>query len=849
MIQDRSRAIYFLKLTLVFFVIGFLAIYFRTYSLHGGGLLSFRSPGSMAREIVDRGIKTQIRASLEKDFPQMATFERERLADLQVQRLKSQDRSNYEDAVRKAVLNMDKVRTGGGYHYLLEADPYHFLLQTERLLTTGKIADVRQGGKYLEPFMRAPHGSWEVFLLHPYVGLYWYKIIRFFSPQASLMKTLGFLPLFLTLLILPLYAWLGRVFQISLGATVIGMATIALSPIYMQRSALGWYDTDPYNYIFPIMILAFVFQGLKDRKWYWAGILGASSMTGLYGLFWPGYAFIGILIPASLLGSTAVLWTLQRFKGGELVNAALRFGGLYILGSLIFLAIFLSPKGLMESLSLGWFALNQYALAGKDIWPNIFLTVGEAESITLKKLIFLTGNYVTFAMAVAGLFWEGLHVLRRQDAGERLRFFFFLFFGAPILLMSLKTERFSVLFVLPLAIFAGFFVGRFIEWVQGFLPKFLPGVARREGWVRAVAFLLVGMLYAPMLLLSAHVVAMGIRPIMDDVWYAGLLELRAKTPEDAIVDSWWPPGYFISGVAHRRVVVDGGTQHFHTSYWMAKVLMADDERKAAGILRMLNTSGEDAPEFLEGLGMEVPDAVDLILKVVQLSRHEALRELPSFLSAEQKEAFLDKTHGRGALSPSYVFIYNDLVEQNLAVSVVANWDFRKAKSIQEKKNRSEEGFLDLLGRDSGKRYIQDLLQTSGKWLKYTPISPLAKREGSVYFFTNGLRVDLAAKDATIVIPSQGIQGVPASFFFLEQEKLVEKVSQANTLDASALFFEDQGAFYSVIADARLIRSLLFKLYYLNGAGLSLFKPILSQGTLREGTCVRAFELEREKLGA
>jgi hypothetical protein len=294
-------------------------------------------------------------------------------------------------------------------------------------------------------------------------------------------------------------------------------------------------------------------------------------------------------------------------------------------------------------------------------------------------------------------------------------------------------------------------------------------------------------------------------------------------------------------------VLDGGTQEFHSTYWMAKALLAEDEREAAGIFRMLSTSGEDGPDLLEQWGLEVPEEVALILKIVRLDRAEAFQALPSFLTQDQKEQLLERTHGRGNLPPSYVLIYNDLVEQNLAVSVVANWDFKKAKSLQEEKIRNAKSSSGIFKGGSADRYIQDLIQTSGKWLKYTPITSLAKKEGSVVFFTNGLRVDLATKDAMILIPSKGVQGAPASLFLLEQGKLVEKVFQTNTVNVSALVFEDGGDFYSVLADARLIRSLLFRLYYLKGQGLLLFKPLFTRGALREGTCLSVFELERDKL--
>ncbi len=844
--QDPKRMSLVLKKILVFLAIAFLAIYFRTYLLHGGPLALFHADASVARQIVDHGIRNQVRSSVEKQFPKFSASEKERLTELQVQNIKSSDRANYEKTVESTLLNITRSRKGGGYRYLLEADPYYFLGETEELLKTGKVAKMRRGGKYLEPLREAPHGRWTEILFHPYLGLYWYKLVRVFSPGASLMKTLGFFPLLLVLLIFPLYAWFGKVLKFPFFAIMIGIVTISLSPIFLQRSALGWYDTDPYNLIFPILILSFVFQGIQDRKWFWPGVLGASFLTGLYAMFWPGWAFIGVLIPGSLLAASLGVWLLSRSTKPELPATMLRFGGTFILGWLISAAFFLTPASLLFSLQQGWFAVHQYALSDFDLWPNIFLTVGEAGSITLPKLICLSGNYVTFAIAVSGLVWEALRVFKRPDPSDRFRFFFLVTYSAPIFLMSLKTARFSVLFVLPLAIFVSFAATLFVAWAQKALSGRLPVLSGKEKVSRPIVMAFFVFLFTPLLLISAHVVA-GIPPIMDDVWYEALMDVKAKTPEGSIIDCWWPPGYFITGIAHRRVLVDGGTQQSHISYWMSKVLIAGDERDAAGILRMLNTSGGDAADLLEHWGMEVPDAVDLILRVVRLSRTEALRVLPPAWTSAQQEEFLDKTHGRGDLPPSYVLVYNDLVEQNLAVTVVADWDFRKAKSLLAKKKKDRTGSEGMLEWDATKRYVEDLVQTSGRWLRYTAAAALARKQGDILSFTNGLRMNLATKEAMLFIPDKKLRGAPSSLFYMENGQLQEKIFRDGALDISALVFEAQGSFYAVLADAQLIRSLLFRLYYLRGQGLSLFKPLVNQGTLQGGTVIRVFELDREKL--
>jgi dolichyl-diphosphooligosaccharide--protein glycosyltransferase len=845
--QIQNRLIPFLKWMLVFLAISFLALYFRTYALHGGLSLSFRSPESIARDVVDQAMRTQVQKSLERDLPLISSSERDRLVSLRVQRLKEDDQAQYRQAIQNVAAGIEKTRHMR-QPYLLEADPYHYLYQTERLLTTGRIADVKKGGQYLQPLMRAPHGHWEAYSFHPYVGLFCYQAMRILDPKISLAEAVAYVPLILTLVILLAYGGLGRVLGFPLAASALGMMILVLSPIFIQRSALGWYDTDPYNYIFPVLILATLLGGVQHpRKYGVLGAIAAAFLTGLYALFWTGWPFILVLVPGCFLTSLLLVRIFLRAPSSSVVVQGLRFLGIYIVSAAVFLAIFLTPEGLLNSIRIGWTVLNKFALAEFDIWPNIFLTVGEANGIGLKKLIFLTGNYLTFGLALVGVFWEGWRTFKRKDFYELFRYVFLVVFSIPILFMSLKTERFSVLFVLPLAIFAGFGFKRLLEsWESRVKLWKVPEFLRKTVLTRAFAIFLILLVFLPMMFLSAHVVAAGIKPIMDDVWNEALVELRAKTPSDAIIDSWWPPGYFITAVAHRAVIGDGGTQHFHETYWVTRALITEDEREAAGIFRMLNLSGNDALDFLQQRGMSIPDAIDLISKIVRLRREEAFPLLPAFMDNTQKNELLDKTHGRGSIPPSYVLVYNDLIEQNLAVSVMARWDFRKAQEIRRIGQRNSGGVLGILGNDAGTSYVHELLKVSGELLKYANVSPQVNRQGNLVLFKNGVRINLETKDALIGISAQGTLGHPASFFYVDQGKLVEKKFTGYVPDVAVLLVEDAGVFYCVVADARLIRSVLFRLYYLKGQGMTFFKPLLEKGSLASGTVVRVFEIERDR---
>jgi len=847
-----DRFIFSLKMLVAFIAISLIAIYFRTYPLHGGIFLALRSSESIARGIVEEGMRGQIGAVFEQNFPQLSAEERGRLVYLQIERLKQENRAQYEEALRQTKAGVERARgTVRKMTYLLEADPYHYFYQAEKLLEEGPFKNPVKDGKIFQPLMRFPHGHWEPILLHPDVGLLTYRVLRLIDPGITLMQAVGWVPIFLTILVLGVYVWLGKILTFDPWGTVVGMLALALSPIFIQRSALGWFDTDPYNYIFPGLILASSWIGLSGKKRFVPAVLGASFFTGLYSLFWTGWPFIFALLPAGLVVSGALLWALKRFHASPESLRAGIFAAAYTVLSLIFLAVFMTPQGLVDSLLMNWSVFNKFALPGSDLWPNIFLTVGEAGGATFAKLVFLTGNPVTFVLALLGVFFEGRRAFKNGDPLIQFRFLFFLVFTVPLFVMALKTERFSVLFVLPLAVFISFAVNGLLSLCKGNSSNvggkgFWDKVSiRRAGMV-----FLILLIFLPMLLISAHVVAAGIRPIMDDVWYGALREVRSKTPADAVVNSWWPPGYFIAGIAHRRVTVDGGTQQNQASYWMAKVLMAEDEREAAGILRMLNTGGESATALLIDSGMEVPEAVELLLKIAPLGRSEAHALLPSFLDEKQKAAVLDAMQGHASFPPTYVLVYNDMVEQNLAVSVMSQWDFKKAREIRGKPLEKEgEGFWKGLWGGRNSTYIKELPRITGEFLRYASLSPLIRREGTLLWFKNGLRVDLGTKDAIISFPSERVQGRPSQLFYLERGKLVSRAFEENVLKVSALFFEAEGTYYSVIADARLIRSLLFRLYYLNGQGLDLFRPLVSRGSLAGGTVVRVFELEREKLSA
>src|SRR3989338_4270072 len=251
------------------------------------------------------------------------------------------------------------------------------------------------------------------------------------------MEALNYVPLVLVAAVIAVFFALASSMSTSVSAVTLGCLALVLSPIFIQRSAFGWYDTDPYNYIFPGLILASFFAGTRgglsrsalasglDRFGKAAGGgfgrsalasgLAAGFLTGLYALFWNGWPFIFVLtIACSITGCIAekLPWGREREKGSLFAPFLFFYAGF----GLLFAILFMTPAGFVKAIRESWTVSQQFALSKADLWPNIFLTVGEAQGISFKKMIFLIGNYVTVGLALLG--W-GITVYRAIRHGER----------------------------------------------------------------------------------------------------------------------------------------------------------------------------------------------------------------------------------------------------------------------------------------------------------------------------------------------------------------------------------------------------------------------------------------------
>jgi dolichyl-diphosphooligosaccharide--protein glycosyltransferase len=806
------------------------ALYFRTFLLRPPDVFQFMMVYRAAREEVLLNLKRKVERDMGEMAIRLSPEEKKRVVEARAKEIVRVDPYGF----RKTVMNvaqtvLDQRPTQRQSRYLLEADPYYYLYLTKQIDETGRIGKLGPNREYFNPLRLAPQGAWERLTLHPYLGHFWYRLVRRLSPQTGMMAALATVPLALTVAVLLAFFGLLAVFRIRFAAAWLGATALILAPITIQRSAYGWYDTDPYNYLFPVAMLTLFVLGLGGmRKAVIAAVL-AGAATWLYSYFWNGWPLIFVLILAGAGAGATVAW----LREGKAVNVPAVFAAVYGATTLTLTFLLLSPGGASASFGGGSVFLSKFSLAYAELWPNPLALVGEIKPTGLAKLVVLSGNWAVFILMLVGLVAEGFRSWNSRERSSFSRWLMVMVMAVSLFFLAMRVERFSLFCVLPLGIGVAWGAETVLRLIERGLSRLTARWSAAAARPLALALLLGGWL--PFIAYSAGEGGGRVRLIMNDTWYNGLKEIREKTPEDATVYSWWPPGHFITSLAERRVVIDGGSQHRPQSYWVARAFLAVDEREAAGIFRMLGASGNDAVAYLVAKGFELPEAIDRTGSVVAVSRDKARSLLPESWSDTEDEEFLNLTHGKKPPQPAYVLLYNDLIRQNLAMSLVARWDFRKAKKVMDRRGYIPGDDLDYL-----------LSMTEGI-LNYTPEASLSRKGEEGMVFTNGLVFNPETMEARIDFPNPSLGRKPASLFWMSDGKLVEKSFPGETARESALLMERSGEYTSVIAAPELARSMLFRMYYLDGIGLLAFRPFLEHRDPDTGTVLRVYEIDWDAL--
>ena len=812
---------YLTLISLITLAVG-INLYFRTFPVH------FPQIKEYARGLVEDSLRNSIVQDVYKKFPQYDPLAKEKLIKVRFAEYKKfhkkEIRQQTDDLYRKLITRyQDKT----GQTYLMELDCWHWARYVYNTVRFGHPGDEVVNGKQFDKLMIYPIGfrlPWDQFLF--YFSALLYKIFFIFNP-VPLFTFLFYLPLlftavFITVLFLFSYRLSGK-----LGALITSLF-IGLSPVFIPRSCVGWFDMDILNLLMPLSVAwaylkASATPGLKQRlPW----LLLSSFLLGLYCFTWVNWWFIFFIIlmyeVLTFAGSLLMNWLHNEIKP-EMLKERVTSLAVFLLFSLFWIVLFagFEPLSVLYSETKKALILNKPLLP--SIWPNVFSTVGELRKVSIGEIPKtnadpLSFNISLFCLAVL-LFRSAF--LRKYTPFKRKAIFMLTLWFLSMCFATLRGIRFSVFLLVPLGISLGCIIGELYSYFRS--TKKWSGILA----VGAISLYLISGFWS-----KAYQSAKGTLPLMDDTWYEVLNIIKLRTPPDSVLNSWWDFGDWFKVVAGRRVIFDGQSQDVPQAYWMARAILSSNEEEAVGILRMLNNGGNKAFEAIDKYLNDPQKSVLLLESVLPLDPDRAQKKLLEFLPypvAAEVMRLLFSLPGN-----AYFIVDPSMQPKISAISYLGNWNFAKVYIAQNFHNVEKEEILDYLVRlGRNNEEVQKLYQEAfliapkdvDSWLsqpmQFYSALVRGQRNGDTVTFANGFIYNIDQQ----TIYTNGHQ-IPRSLFVAKDDTFVENVYTNANLIFSALVIEREGYYDLLLLDRELARSMFVRLYYMGGRGLRHFRNFI-----------------------
>lgn len=851
-----SKKINLISLIILCIIAGGIGLYFRLYPLLS---MTSSDASEKASVLVLARIQQVINHQIETENPNISQHQKNILKKKLLDETVRRDKIKIQQTIRDLSKTIPPTgQQAKAYPYLLASDSYYYLELTQNIIDTGNISDTFKGSNFLHKRMLAPDGHWVPITLHPFIGFYLFKIMSIFNPHIDLIHALSFTPLIIILFAFIPFLLICRRLKCSNAAIFTGSIFFLLSSVFLKRSMYGWYDNDPYNILFPFLILLFLFISLasiaksKIKGFLFAGLTAISVF--LYAFFWQGWVLMFALLFA--IGCALIFMHLfDKDRKQKIIHTTqvfgLIFGGSFLLISLIF-----GMASFFNLFKEGWIALQGFMNPQLSVWPDLYISVAELKKTSLTQLHELIGGSFVFWGGIIGLVLSFFCLLGKrfrllqpltrwfenqdnphdeEPLAEIIAIAIFLFVA---IFLTLGAQRFAILCIIPLSL--SFTLG--LQLIAQLAQNIFTLPFQKTPFKKFVPFF-ISILVISLSFLAIKSAQKTIHSIPDSIfnatWEKALLDIKAKTPDNTIVIAWWPPGHFIKSIAHRRVTFDGGSINMPQAYWLMQIYLSQTEEQALGLLRMLNTSGNAAIDYLESLGAKTSTGVKLLKEITPLP----IAKAQYFLS----QLFPEPTNVAGLLAlthqeppPTCLMLYSEFMEKNIQLGFIGKWDFKKIEMIN-----AHPKLLKQIPPQNSPEYISFLWELVGGPYKYSPALPQISRKDNVLLFQENVIIDLASLTCNVNSKTYG-KGTPFSLFYVKDGQVHEKELENPKLHYSVILFSENGKYKTILMDTTVARSVLVKLYYFNAIGMKYFEPIVDETDMTGRTHIKAFTIKWEE---
>jgi dolichyl-diphosphooligosaccharide--protein glycosyltransferase len=579
-----------------------------------------------------------------------------------------------------------------GLPYFSEMDSYYNYRMTQDFLDHGYLGDTKINGSNWDLHSYFPPGrSAEYPPLIAYVTVFFYKVANIFAQIPLLVISFWTSSIVASLCVIPAYFFIKRITNDYGGITA--AILVGVSAFYFSHTFAGFFDTDMFNFLFPILVVWFFSESItttESRKKISFAILAAFSMF-FFSLAWEGWWYIFyllIIVTLVYLVVSKYIFKMDTFKSWTGYSSKVQwlFDQPLILPLVVFVGISLILMALMFGSGLLAKLLQPIGLTSiqastqATAYPNVLISIGELQIPTLGAIITDSGGILVFALGILAiplLFWRSLSrkpktkakSKRKPAKRERKRgrarktkdemekepeiidntptleqrknyLFYFVLLSTWLLLTAYaftKGIRFVEAFSLPISLSAGILVG--------LIPNYLGNYIKTPKYRTITMIILVVLIsYGPVSL--AYATSNSIVPGTDDSMVNSLVWIKNNTSNNTVITSWWDFGHLFAVKADRPVTFDGGSQNNARAYWVGKALLTNNENLSAGIIKMLASSGDQGPLALENYTKDTGKTVEILDKTLIVDKNTAQNIMTKQygLTQEQAQNVLKYTH-------------------------------------------------------------------------------------------------------------------------------------------------------------------------------------------------------------
>jgi dolichyl-diphosphooligosaccharide--protein glycosyltransferase len=772
----------------------------------------------------------------------MSPYAKERSSRYLAASLKSKDKTKYSLQVRNEYEKLKSpFQDGSGQTYLMELDCWHWARYVSNVEAHGFPGDMLRNGIQWDKYMLAPYGDkviWNQFLF--YFSSVLYKVFRLAIPVA-LNTFLFYLPLlFVVLLLVVVYFFCALHFGPV--AAILSSLFIGLAPIFLPRSCAGWFDMDVLTLFFPLLITWIYLSSYNPasmRKKV-LKVFCASFLVGLFAFTWHHWWFIVvILIGYECITLLHLLFAFLQYgrKDVQLLKAHAAAVLGFLITSLFCVFLFTGTGSFTDLISQLKDAIHLNRPVLYSIWPNVFFTVQELGRSNLNLVASLIGDKLLLLFSLISMLALFLLTrIRKSSYFEKEFILVMVIWFFSMFIACFKGIRFIMFLIIPLGICFGWFIQYALEYFEDKLRRMI---------VVLISFVLLFSIVDRAYSTSRH-----IYPLINDNWYNLLISIKEKTPSRAVLNSWWDFGDWFKAIADRPVIFDGQSQNTPQAYWMAKILLENDEGRAISMLRMLNKSGNRSFDLIDA-HLHNPLASIMLLERMISDPSNAEAELLKVMPEKEAKQILELVFGLPE-SPAYFIVDPTLPDKIYAISFMGNWDFVKSYVVQkygQKGSKRIAGDLIALGVDRNKaqQYYQEAAivprQYLDDWISrrvrfYGSLVKGEEKDGVVLFENSA--VFNPAKKTAYLFYNNGYK-VPQSLFLFDKGVLQETVFENSELGFSVLIIKNEKGYFAIGLDRQLGKSLFVRLFFLEGKGLKYFTPFLAE---KDGSgYIRVFKVE------